>query len=296
MLLNWSVVERAFADAGDDVRAFVRAAARPSARIVPADDGPPTAQLGGLPSLPDGVEWPRWDGMPLDFLASVDCAAAHDVAEGLLLPPDGTLLAFVAGDLMGPRGELLGSMQPATRPGWRLLHVPRGTPMSPRQLPEPTGDAWGEHPFGEVRPRIYARMDCGLAHELTLPDMWEAGMPELWSDDAVAEAMEHLDLAGWTGPFHRVGGWPQPTQSAPALPAALAEAGLVDDGSVDHRDPRVPALAATVNDDFGLVLQLDSDSRLGFIWGDAGVVFFHGRPERIRDGDVETAWMGWDCH
>ncbi|MFI0739899.1 DUF1963 domain-containing protein [Streptomyces sp. NPDC021100] len=50
---------------------------RPSARLVPAAGGDePAAVLGGLPRLPDGVEWPEWEEHgPLAFIASVDCAA-----------------------------------------------------------------------------------------------------------------------------------------------------------------------------------------------------------------------------
>ncbi|HEX7301822.1 DUF1963 domain-containing protein [Lentzea sp.] len=47
-------------------------------------------QLGGLPRLPAGTEWPG----ALPFIGSVDCAALP-LAEGLPLPADGSLLFFL---------------------------------------------------------------------------------------------------------------------------------------------------------------------------------------------------------
>ncbi|MFJ8966024.1 DUF1963 domain-containing protein [Lentzea sp. NPDC102401] len=51
-------------------------------------------QLGGLPRLPVGVEWPGGESYPLPFIGSVDCAALPR-AEGLALPEDGSLLLFL---------------------------------------------------------------------------------------------------------------------------------------------------------------------------------------------------------
>lgn len=51
----------------------------------------PAARTGGLPSLPDGVDWP--DGRD-PLVLTVDCAALPREALDIELPPDGSLLFF----------------------------------------------------------------------------------------------------------------------------------------------------------------------------------------------------------
>lgn len=100
-------------------------------------------------------------------------------------------------------------------------------------------------------------------------------------------------------PNHRVGGWPQPTQPEPALWVTLADAGLIGgDDPLDWEDPAVKQLSGAANEDWFLLLQLDSDdgpSGPGWMWEDGGVVFFYVRPEQAIDGDFSNVWMTWDC-
>ncbi|MEU6548069.1 DUF1963 domain-containing protein [Streptomyces sp. NPDC046859] len=75
----------------------------------------PAARTGGLPCLPDGVDWP--DGRnPL--VMTVDCAALPRAALDIGLPSDGTLLFFIAIEY-----EPESSM---------VLHVPAGVRTTPR--------------------------------------------------------------------------------------------------------------------------------------------------------------------
>ncbi|MEE1753102.1 DUF1963 domain-containing protein [Streptomyces sp. SP18CS02] len=57
--------------------------------------GVPVGQLGGLPRLPVGMNWPSAGNGPLPFIFSVDCGALPSV-DGFGLPADGTLLFFLA--------------------------------------------------------------------------------------------------------------------------------------------------------------------------------------------------------
>ncbi|MFG2576292.1 DUF1963 domain-containing protein [Streptomyces sp. NPDC048481] len=77
------------------------AGSRPCLYLVPFDsltpaqqhEARPAARTGGLPCLPDGVDWP--DGRnPL--VLTVDCAALPRAALDIELPSDGSLLFFTA--------------------------------------------------------------------------------------------------------------------------------------------------------------------------------------------------------
>ncbi|MFJ2259154.1 DUF1963 domain-containing protein [Streptomyces sp. NPDC087844] len=79
------------------------------------EDARPAARTGGLPSLPDGVEWPEGKE-PL--VLSVDCGALPHGALDIELPADGHLLLFT--EIEYPPESSV------------VLHVPAGTPTTER--------------------------------------------------------------------------------------------------------------------------------------------------------------------
>jgi uncharacterized protein YwqG len=88
---------------------------------VPPRDEPPSSWLGGLPMLPDDVEWPRGGNpeypdkgsVPLHFIAQINCAELPKDLWAGLGPRQGWLLLFVNSNTSdsGDRGT------------WRVLHV-----------------------------------------------------------------------------------------------------------------------------------------------------------------------------
>lgn len=89
-------------------------------QIPPRDEGP-RSWLGGLPMLPDGVEWPRGvnpekaeaGAVPLHFAAQIACADLPADLWGGLGPRQGWLLLFV-------NPNLSTNEDPGT---WRILHT-----------------------------------------------------------------------------------------------------------------------------------------------------------------------------
>lgn len=87
-------------DPGEALRAELRQRARAAIYLrrvwPPGSEAPGNSHLGGLPSLPPHVPWPRGrsTGQPLHFLAQIDCAEMPRVATDTPLPPDGLLLFF----------------------------------------------------------------------------------------------------------------------------------------------------------------------------------------------------------
>lgn len=90
-------------------------------RQIPPRDGPPRSWLGGLPMLPEGVEWPRGVNpekqdagpVPLHFIAQICCADLPTDLWGRLGPRDGWLLLFVNGN----------TCDSEDRGAWKVLHV-----------------------------------------------------------------------------------------------------------------------------------------------------------------------------
>lgn len=90
-------------------------------RQIPPRGEPARSWLGGLPMLPEAIEWPRGvnpekpaEGeVPMHFVAQVCCADLPDNLWGGLGPRDGWLLLFVNGN----------TCEQDNRGVWRLLHT-----------------------------------------------------------------------------------------------------------------------------------------------------------------------------
>ena len=90
-------------------------------RQIPPRDEPARSWLGGLPMLPDGVEWPRGvnpekpsEGeVPLHFVGQICCEDLPENLWGGLGPREGWLLLFVNGN----------TCEQDNRGVWRILHT-----------------------------------------------------------------------------------------------------------------------------------------------------------------------------
>ena len=78
----------------------------------------------------------------------------------------------------------------------------------------------------------------------------------------IAEALSSISIEG-----HKLGGYPNFTQADPR-----------EDGQ-DHV----------------LLVQFDSDTRLGLMWGDVGIANFFIRPAELKARDFSRAAFNWDC-
>lgn len=93
--------------------------ARPQAELIPdGGDLPVAGRFGGLPALPEGMEWPDWNSLVLTLDLAALPAGAHD----LDLPPDGTLLFFLQPDFYLDTHH--------------ITYVPAGVPVAERAAPD----------------------------------------------------------------------------------------------------------------------------------------------------------------
>ncbi|MBS0124804.1 DUF1963 domain-containing protein [Thetidibacter halocola] len=87
--------------------------------------------IGGLPSLPHGVDWPRLAGSPAAFLAQIDLSELQPEIWGGQGPRTGWLSVFVGGPRLGRIAVLHNRLQGRLRP------LPKGAPdLFPERAPE----------------------------------------------------------------------------------------------------------------------------------------------------------------
>lgn len=254
----------------------VQRLARPALRLRHASGRAAGSRLGGNPMLPPGTNWPRWGSKPLSFLALIDLSEVDSGLLGLRLPGSGLLNFFYEA-----RDQRAWGYDPRHAGAWRVIHTPDDSPAEPARAPsaavvteespvrfEPrlTLPGWTEHVFADLRePDIDAVCDVGME--------WE----QLFVDD---------------DPVHQFGGWPGLIQLPIWRECQLGHHGVPY--AEQPHDPRVESLEFG-NPDWTLLLQLDSDTALRWMWGDGGRLYFAARHDDLAAGEFGHAWMVLQC-
>jgi hypothetical protein len=236
-LLEASGLAPAHADAA-------RQLARVGLRLVPGEG---RSRLGGLPELPEGVDWPSRDGRPLAFLAQIELPEAA----GLGLPESGSLAFFYDLELQ-PEG-----LAPADEDSCRVLRVGGG---GPRQ---------GHAAFAERRLELSRELMLPTAYSSRLDPFeldveayppWSelrirlAGLQGVPLDDETVDVVATQRLLGYAEPV-----WGREME----LDCALVAGGLDLSEGHGYYDPRRDALEARAPE-WRLLLQLSTDPELGF--------------------------------
>ncbi|MFF4219352.1 MULTISPECIES: YwqG family protein [Streptomyces] len=249
---------------------------RPGVRLTAAGDGDiVVGKLGGQPVLPEGMEWPVWEGHgPLSFIASVDCGALPVRELDIALPDDGTLAFFYFdGQLDEGTEAFLGSEAPHGCAGAQVLYIAAGAAVVERPTPE------GLDAYSEVA--LTARVT------LTAPSYGHPGAEEvLGGVDVPAELADAVgDVNGDIG--HLVGGHAIPVQG----PVEDEIAHSVLGPGTPWNDPRHAPEARR----WTLLAQIDTDDDADMMWGDCGALYWLMRPEDLAEGRFDRARFTMQC-
>ncbi len=223
----------------------------------------PTSRLGGVPDLPRDAPWPEWRGEALAFLAQLrlEELPAH-VVPGL--PPRGVLCFFY------DAGQSAFGLTEDDRGCARVLFSAHAAECEPREPPPalPASARYREVPVQAER-------------ALSLPDRAEPALGAPRLDDVEDEALgEIAHELHWRGAGHQVGGHPLPIQDS-AMAASLAR-------QIDGDRGRAS--------DWLLLLQLESDGAPGWMWGDAGALYFWIRRDDLEALAFDRVWLVFECH
>lgn len=246
---------------------------RPAAQF-PQDSAPdetPALRLGGDPRLPDGLEWPRFEGYgPLTFIAELDCAAVAAVGGVDLLPESGHLLFFCVDERYdGPDKLVDYEWQLTEWTGGRVIYAPAGTPRRRRPAPQ-----WLEPYETGLRParavstppntnwQLAERYFTAEAKALVDP------LHPLWAEE-FASGIETMRES-----YAQCGGHSRPVQGPAEVEAAHA---AIDAG----RSPHIHVLDEAAH--WRVLLQIPEAEDLGMNWGDCPVAYW-----MIRDSDLKA--------
>jgi len=242
----------------------------------------------GAPSrdLPDGKRV-----YPLHFLAQIDLEAlsqslgGHDAAKEL--PSSGFLYFFYEAEHGG------WGYDPKIEKGFRTFYVDNVAreQLTPAKPPANLATD-GRYPSCTLsfRPTFVLPAEGDdRFEEMKLPD-----------DPAMSERYDALRskllASSDDDPRHLLLGHPDLVQNDMHLEVQLASNGMYVGDSSGYSDARAKALAAGAKD-WVLLLQIDSDDDCpGWMWGDAGRLYFWIRKQDLSAKRFDKAWMVLQCY
>jgi uncharacterized protein YwqG len=249
---------------------------------IEARKGSPTgrSKLGGLPHLPERVDWPRRGQKPLIFIAQLDLDEVSGHLRDPALPPTGLLSFFYEAD------QWTSGDSPADSGAWRVLLLDE--PAAPRLPPPQSAPAalegydpanWG---FEEAGVAFVPRISLPEAEHLMVERLGVGG------DDyeAYGALMDELRQAHALDGVTQLLGYPAEIQHDPFITCQLVANGVDTLTIEDWRAENITRLVET-RESWRLLLQVDSISAIGMEWADSGLLYFS-----MRDGDLRT--RQWD--
>ncbi len=223
------------------------------------------SRIGGLPQLPASCPWPAdEDGRPLAFLCQIDMAELPGVGCDIGFPESGALFFFYC------QGQSAWGFDPKDFPKWRVIYLPE----VPRAVDPRAPSA------GLAVDSIYLPMPLGFSTIITRSyDLDEK------DDDDDFEGLRHL-----------MGGYPDVIQNPDMeQECELASHGIYLGDAKAYHTPEALALLKRPNE-WGLLLQLDSEEDVGMMWGDSGRLYFWIRKSDLANKDFSRVWMVLQCY
>ena len=263
----------------DEIMRRVRAMEVPALHMVATDKAGVFSKIGGLPNLPAGLEWPKWKGVPLAFLAQIDLRESPESRPIENLPPSGQLYFFY--DLE----QTTWGFDPADRGSWRVLYSNDPPSRKPSTVPA-----------GLSADGVYYERRVSFRGIRSMPDVLRFEPDYRRIPDDVFDTVGELKTAPFEGrPQHQIAGYPTPVQDdAMELECQLVSNGLYCGDPSGYQDPRVAALKPGAHE-WKLLLQLDTDDDAGMMWGDGGMLYFWIRGSDLAERDFSNVWMILQC-
>ena len=231
------------------------------------------SKIGGCPAAPKDFVWPkREDGRPLAFLCQINLAELQNMGQATKHLPKSGMLSFFYDVEDRPSGFDAGD-----RHGWCVYYFPKQIKVS--HFDEPEGN---EMPGFKIQ----------FVEEQSYPDPVSEATQELDRSD-VSEYDKFTDSCYEKAPYHRLLGHPQLILGDFFEECEIASRGI--ESQVVREDAYLAEEVQQSAKKWALLLQLDSDERCNFMWGDNGTIYFCIEEESLKHSDFSNVWLIMQC-
>lgn len=233
------------------------------------------SRVGGVPDLPPGVTWPEWKDLPQSFIAQIRLNDIHQFDTNGVLPHIGMLWFFY-----DAQQETYG-VDPSDLGGWRVIFMNGDDFTNIQRTPAPA-----------KLPASSQFKACSItfASEITLSQYPQLDVPDFdWTDDEQKKYETLLSTfpnpADHAALHNRLLGNPDTIQDDMRQECQFASHGVTD-----INDPRAVELSKGALD-WQLLLQIDTDERIGMRWGDAGMIYYWITATDLQTHHFDHTWL-----
>ncbi len=236
--------------------------------------------LGGQPLVRSTVEWPKKNGKSLGFIAQLDLAEINGEKRIAWLPRVGRLLFFYDFE------EWPWGISPDDKGGWTVLYENGTVEPYPLETPSDLNEE------DSIFPIKYVTAETFISYPD--PDRIDAEAIGLSEDDE-DEYYAFIEEQYGDEPRHQIGGFPTPLQSdSMEGECQLLSEGICCESEEDYHSEAVKQLLEREND-WRMLLQVDSDDDIALMWGDMGMLYFWVRESEARNCNFANVWMFLQC-
>jgi len=237
-----------------------------------------SCKFGGVPDLPMKWNWPEWEGKPLSFICQLNFKELniHNIDEQL--PISGILYFFYEAD-----GQPWG-FDPNDKGCCKVLFYNGSSDMLnrtkfPESLPEEC-----KFESGTINFNIESTMPCS--------DSLYINQLRLNTDElnifSKLEDMQQEQSDEET--IHRLFGYADEIQGEMETECCLVNNGVDCGDSSGYKSPKGKDLMKYATD-WKLLLQMDSEEELGFMWGDLGRIYFWIHKDDLKNRNFDNVWL-----
>ena len=231
------------------------------------------SRVGGVPDVPPGFTWPDLKGVPQSFIAQIYLDEVRKYDTNGALPQSGMLWFFY-----DAQQETYGA-DPADLGGWRVIFSDNYSGL--QRTPAPANLPAASQ---------FKACSTSFASEITLSRQPKLEIPDFdWTDDE--QQKYEMLLSTFPNPadhaalHNRLLGNPETIQDDMRLECQLASHGVTD-----INDPSAAELSKGAMD-WQLLLQIDTDERIGMRWASTGMIFYWITGSDLQAHRFDHTWL-----
>jgi uncharacterized protein YwqG len=250
------------------------------------------SKFGGYPDLPENVIWPMNNDTPMSFVLQINFEELQDYNIHQLFPEKGLLYYFYDYETFA-----WGSA-PADKDCWKAIYIEKNDTLRPGQAPIINNQQ--EIPQAEsfigslinklfkkkkskmLLPNVFKEHRIRFINDITLPGATRKETQILNLPDDYVEL--YCDLvsimsSNELGKAHWLLGYPFPIQ----------------DDTMEE-ECYYPGESKSQPKEWTLLMQIDSDPAIDFMWGDCGILYIWIKKNDLAVKDFQNVWTILQCH
>ncbi len=245
------------------------------------------SKMGGDPDLPDDIEWPHWRGEPLSFLMQINLSEQNSFKASEFPTIEGTIYFFYIHD------QSTFGFDIDEKGSWRVLYS-RSNIQKLKRTPNPAKNREKEEIYTPNQIVFSEDISIPYFHSLIIEKLMgdDHNYSDLYTDFINERGMDwSMNRAlGEKNSDHHLFGYDFPVQGEMQLQCQLSSNGLYHGELSDYEKNRRKELEKDTYR-WRLLLQIDSDENPGWMWGDAGKLYFWINEDDLKKNNYDDVWM-----